>query len=117
MTDVSINRIRIIATIEAVEDNNVYVANVSFKDKPKNSFTIQKPGSFTCEAKAVPAPVARATKARFASGYKLSNGRTIPAVDKAATVPDPKQIRKITATAHASKMGEIVTPSKRPAMY
>ena len=44
-------------------------------------------------------------------------GRTIPAVDKAATVPDPKQIRKITATAHESRIGEIVTPLKRPAMY
>ena len=83
----------------------------------KNSFTIQKPGSFTCEAKAVPAPVASATRAKFASGYELSIGRTIPAVDNAATVPDPKQIRKITATAHESKIGEIVTPSKRPAMY
>ena len=68
ITEASIKRMRMIPVIDATDESTVYVANVSFNDKPKNSFTIQNPGSLTWEANAVPAPVARATKAKFASG-------------------------------------------------
>ncbi len=115
--DTSNNRISMIPTTEAIEESTVYVANVSFKLNPKYSLTIQNPGSLTCEAKAVPHPVASVTKAKFTLGELPSIGITNPAVDIAATVPDPKQIRNIAATIHASKIGDIEDPSNILAIY
>src|SRR5699024_8004894 len=108
-TNKLINSINIIPDTEMTVSNNVHVKNVSFIVYPKYSLNIQNPASFTCVVITLPATVANTTRARFASEAS-NNGATIPTVDIAATVADPKAILRTEATIHASKIGLIAVP-------
>ena len=112
--DAFINKINTNPDTETIVESTVHVANVSFMLNPKYSLIIQNPASFTCEQIALPAPVASVTKAKFTS-YCASIGITNPAVEIAATVADPKEIRKIAATNHARIIGDIEVPANSSA--
>ena len=99
------NRINPNPATEIMVSSKVHVANVSFMLRPKYSLNIQNPASFTWEAIKLPEPVASRTRARLASVCP-NKGITRPAVVRAATVADPKEIRNMAAIIQASKIGD-----------
>src|SRR5699024_8020088 len=98
-------------TTEMTVSSNVHVEKVSFIVKPKNSLNIQNPASLTWEAITLPAPVASTINARLTSDPCIK-GMTNPAVVKAATVAEPREIRKMAAIIQANKMGDILLSVK-----
>ena len=109
-TNKLMNRMKIIPDTEMIVSSSDHVRNVSLIVRPKYSLNIQKPASFTCDRITLPAPIASTTSATLTSEC-CSNGNTIPVVEMAATVAEPKAIRNTAATIHASKIGDIVEPS------
>ncbi len=99
---------------EIMVSSNVHVANVSFMLNPKYSLNIQKPASLTCEAMTLPAPVASTTNARLTSEWP-NNGMTRPVVLSAATVADPREMRRIAAMSHARMIGDNAVPLNKSA--
>ncbi len=92
-----------------MDSNKVQVKNVSFIVKPKYSLNIQKPASFTCEQKILPAPMAKTTNEMFTS-VDCNNGKTIPTDEIAATVVDPNAVRNSAAASQARISGDISVP-------
>lgn len=76
--------------------------NVSLVVSPKKSLIIQKLASFTWEQMHEPAPVASVRSGRLMWVWVASIGITSPAVEMAATVAEPRQIRKSAAIPHAA---------------
>ena len=75
-------------------------------DKPKYSFTIQKPASFTWENINDPAPVTMTSSSRLTPDIFAIIGDTIPAAVVSATVAEPVAIRISPAIKKARTRGE-----------
>ncbi len=82
----------------------LHVLMVCFTVKLKYSLNIQKAGSFTCEKKRLPAPVANTIRQGLIL-YVAIIGATIPAVVNPATVADPVLTLMIAAINQAKNSG------------
>ena len=83
-----------------VQDNRVCLS-----ERLKNSLNIQKPESFMCDPKTLPAP----TASTMSSGLTVPviSGDTMPAAVIPATVADPMVILSKAVMTQANKIGDI----------
>lgn len=89
---------------------SITVRCVGFPDaKIKIPFKQPKPGSLTCDAITLPAPVASTINAGSA-WVTLIIGNTTPAVVIAATVAEPNAIRSTAATVQHINNGDSEVP-------
>ena len=85
----------------------VQVRRVSFTDRLKYSLKSQNPPSFTCESIKLPDPMASTINSGF-TAVPDTNGKTIPAAVRPATVAEPIHTLSMVAISQPNTSGEIL---------